>query len=370
MRTWTLPACLLLASIITAVLAMTVGMTARATPAQAGTCTTITTASSTPAAGRAGHPSPAPSTSATAFPAFTTTTATATAAAAGPVSERRYVVRAGDTLAGIAARLGVPGGWPALYAANRDAIGSDPDLIRVGLVLAVPAAGTVPARYTVTAGDTLAGIAARLGVPGGWPALYAANRHAIGPDPDLIRAGLVLTIPATPPPAPPGHTRPAAPVPPRPAPAPVPAPSHPAPAPSRPAAGQHQAARPVTGMLSWLTLTLLAAGLLTLAGLAAEPARTRHRRRPGTTPSTGAGPAPAPAPAPDQPGEAAPPGIVFADHDKLVITRNTRDDSICVLRPAGEDPRAILRVARLILPEPRYGELARQLGLPARWPME
>ena len=50
-------------------------------------------------------------------------------------------------------------------------------------------------RYTVAAGDTLSGIAAGLAVRGGWPALYAANRQAIGPDPDIIRPGTVLTIP-------------------------------------------------------------------------------------------------------------------------------------------------------------------------------
>jgi len=52
-----------------------------------------------------------------------------------------------------------------------------------------------PARYMVVAGDTLAGIAARLAVRGGWPALYAANRKFIGPDPGMIRPGTVLAIP-------------------------------------------------------------------------------------------------------------------------------------------------------------------------------
>jgi len=41
-----------------------------------------------------------------------------------------------------------------------------------------------------------------------------------------------------------------------------------------------------------------------------------------------------------------------------------------VLRPPGEDPRAILRVARLVLPEGQYGELARRLGMPAIGPLE
>jgi hypothetical protein len=65
----------------------------------------------------------------------------------------------------------------------------------------------------------------------------------------------------------------------------------------------------------------------------------------------------------------APARIVVADHDRLVITRNKHDDTICVLRPPGEDPADILRVARLVLPEGHYGTLAEQLGLPASWPM-
>jgi hypothetical protein len=41
-----------------------------------------------------------------------------------------------------------------------------------------------------------------------------------------------------------------------------------------------------------------------------------------------------------------------------------------VLRPPGGDPRAVLRAARLVLPEGAYAELADQLGIPAGWPME
>ena len=59
-----------------------------------------------------------------------------------------YVVQSGDTLSGIAAALGVPGGWPALYAANRRAIGPDPALIRPGTILALPGRAA-PARYAI-----------------------------------------------------------------------------------------------------------------------------------------------------------------------------------------------------------------------------
>ena len=62
--------------------------------------------------------------------------------------------------------------------------------------------------------------------------------------------------------------------------------------------------------------------------------------------------------------------IILVDHDRLVVTRSVRDDTVCVLRPPEADPREILRVARLVLPEDPYGELADHLGLPAGLPME
>src|SRR5690348_10113551 len=129
-----------------------------------------------------------------------------------PRPVKGYVVQPGDTLSGIAARLTVRGGWPALYAANRPRIGPDPDVIRPGTVLVLPGR-KAPARYTVADGDTLSAIAAALAVRGGWPALYAANRRVIGPDPGLIRPGTVLAIPR--PAAPsagsrPGHRAPSA----------------------------------------------------------------------------------------------------------------------------------------------------------------
>lgn len=61
--------------------------------------------------------------------------------------------------------------------------------------------------------------------------------------------------------------------------------------------------------------------------------------------------------------------IVLADHDRLVVTcsRSTGGNTICVLRPAGEDPMAILRAARLVLPEDAYRELAHYLSAPGDW---
>ncbi|MEU6253343.1 transglycosylase family protein [Streptomyces sp. NPDC047043] len=50
--------------------------------------------------------------------------------------------------------------------------------------------------YTVHAGDTLASIADSLDLDGGWRALYAENKKAIGTDPNHIFAGQTLQLPA------------------------------------------------------------------------------------------------------------------------------------------------------------------------------
>ena len=50
--------------------------------------------------------------------------------------------------------------------------------------------------YTVKPGDTLSDIAqAEMGDANRWPELYAANKEAVGPNPDLIHPGLKLEIP-------------------------------------------------------------------------------------------------------------------------------------------------------------------------------
>ncbi|HBY97929.1 MAG: LysM peptidoglycan-binding domain-containing protein [Ardenticatenaceae bacterium] len=81
-------------------------------------------------------------------------------AAAAPAAHTAsfYVVRAGDTLSGIALRFGFT--TAQLAAANRV---SNPNRIFVGQVLILPAHGTVPTRgtYIVQRGDTLSGIALR-----------------------------------------------------------------------------------------------------------------------------------------------------------------------------------------------------------------
>src|SRR5947209_9904305 len=273
--------------------------------------------------------------------ASTLSVAAAPKTVARPVS--RYAVRPGDTLSGIAARFAVRGGWPALYAVNRPRIGPDPDVIRPGTVLVVPGR-IVPARYTVAAGDTLAGIAAALAVPGGWPALYAVNRRVIGSDPNTIRPGTVLAV------------RRAA------APAPGPGPRlHPVPPPSASAGSGHRlppagtGAPAAAGVPRWLKILLLAAGLLILAVLAAGPVLLARRRRQAAVraarPAAGAA------------------HIVVADHDRLVVACRAPGDTVYVLRPPGAGPAEILRVARLVLPEDLYRDLAVQLGVPAGRPV-
>jgi LysM repeat protein len=298
-------------------------------------------------------------------------TAASPAAAKPAAAAARYVVRPGDTLSGIAAALDVRGGWQALYETNRPVIGADPDVIQPGTALVIPSPVT-PARYTVQAGDSLSGIAAGLDVRGGWQALYAANRRVIGPNPDVIHPGTVLVLPGRPSTAPsssrPAGHRQAHPVPPathavRPHPAPSARTSAPAPA----------------GMPQWLRIMLLATGLLIGAAFLAELvlAIARRRRRSVTANAQPENTQPEnamPESAMPETVSPSPPRncrrFVLADYDRLVVTHNQADDTVCVLRPPGEDPRAILRVARLVLPEDPYEELAEQLGVPASWPME
>ena len=379
MRTWTESACVVLAWSILSIILVAVGTKGSVHPAQANTRTAGSTTEVI----------------------LTSTVSVAASPVTAASHAMKYVVRRGDTLSGIAARFAVRGGWPALYAANRRAVGPDPDIIHAGTVL-VLRGRKAPARYTVAAGDTLSGVAAEFAVRGGWPALYAANRRAIGPDPDVIHAGTVLRFPhpAAPAPLAPGwaHRRYHRPVPP----------------PSPPAGHRHhplpvtQGARAAAGMPQWLKIMLLAVGLLVLAAFLAEPVLVVRRRRQQAAvralpPRTAVQPGNAvPEPEPGQavpgprtavsgpcaavsgPGTVGPghhgpgcwrPGperahIVLADYDRLIVTRNVRDDTVYVLRPPGEDPKAILRVARLVLPEGSYGELAKRLGMPAIGPVE
>ncbi|UQX01988.1 LysM peptidoglycan-binding domain-containing protein [Streptomyces sp. RerS4] len=59
-----------------------------------------------------------------------------------------------------------------------------------------PAPAAKKRTYTVKAGDSLSMIARQeLGNEGRWRELYAMNRGVIGSNPDLLRPGMVLTLP-------------------------------------------------------------------------------------------------------------------------------------------------------------------------------
>ena len=100
---------------------------------------------------------------------------------------RTYTVQAGDTLSGIAAKLGVS---PSAISGYRS---GDPNLIYPGEVLKINGGNAAPKpagrTYTVRAGDTLSGIAARYGAT--YQALAAKNGIS---NPDLIYPGQVLKI--------------------------------------------------------------------------------------------------------------------------------------------------------------------------------
>lgn len=89
-------------------------------------------------------------------------------------SGQTYLVHPGDTLSGIAANHGTSVG--VLVALNHIA---NPDRIDAGRTLVLPARAPAtppsPRVYVVQGGDTLGAIAARLGYPGGYPALAARN---------------------------------------------------------------------------------------------------------------------------------------------------------------------------------------------------
>jgi len=113
-----------------------------------------------------------------------------------------YVVKPGDTLSEIAEHFygnGTEPFWRRIYNANRAVIGNDPNLIKPGEVLKIPFPGSLPARYRVKQGDTLSAIALHFygdGTEPSWRKIYDANKAVIGPDPDLIKPGEQLTIPA------------------------------------------------------------------------------------------------------------------------------------------------------------------------------
>ena len=111
------------------------------------------------------------------------------AAAPSSAGSGTYTVRSGDSLFGIARRLGVSSG--SLLAANGLTLNS---VIHPGQRLAIPAAAAPisagSGTYTVRSGDSLFGIARRLGVSSG--SLLAANGLTLN---SVIHPGQRLAIP-------------------------------------------------------------------------------------------------------------------------------------------------------------------------------
>lgn len=102
-------------------------------------------------------------------------------------SGRTYTVQPGDTLSGIAAKLGVAQSQITGFHSG------NPNLIYPGEVLAIGGAAVPPqsagTAYTVQSGDTLSGIAAKFGTT--YQAIAAKNGIA---NPNLIYPGQVLHI--------------------------------------------------------------------------------------------------------------------------------------------------------------------------------
>lgn len=109
-----------------------------------------------------------------------------------------YTVKAGDTLTGIAAReLGDDRRWTEIYLLNRKDI-RDPNRIFPGQVFLMPPkqpTGPIPRLHIVVRGDTLSRIAQRhLGNADRWPEILRLNRDIID-NPDVIIPGQVLHLP-------------------------------------------------------------------------------------------------------------------------------------------------------------------------------
>jgi nucleoid-associated protein YgaU len=132
------------------------------------------------------------------------------------MAETKYKVVGGDSLSSIAQKFyGSADLWKVIYDANRQVIGSDPNLIHPGTELTIPDRGTgggdddgddgddggtgeVLATYTVVQGDTLSDIAQRFYGNGDQEhvrIIFRANKKTIGNDRRVIKPGQVLKIP-------------------------------------------------------------------------------------------------------------------------------------------------------------------------------
>lgn len=113
-----------------------------------------------------------------------------------------YTVKSGDNLWDIAKdRLGSGVKWHQIYDLNKDALGTNPDLIFSGTKIKLPgsdlaSAGTDASKYVVKSGDCLWNIAKdQMHDATKWSDLFKANQDIIGSNPRLIMPGQQLTLP-------------------------------------------------------------------------------------------------------------------------------------------------------------------------------
>ena len=105
-----------------------------------------------------------------------------------PIEEVVYVVKKGDTLSGIASKYGTT--YQKLAEYNNI---ENPNLIYAGQKIVIPttdSSGSIT--YTVQSGDNLSKIAKKYNTT--WQKIYEDNKDVIGNDPNLIKVGQVLNI--------------------------------------------------------------------------------------------------------------------------------------------------------------------------------
>jgi len=168
--------------------------------------------------GTAGLPGGIPTSIGTTSPQEETPTGTSEPAPVAGAAAKQHIVAAGESLSKIAARYYGTGGKEnvdRIYNANKSAIGSDPNKLKVGMKLVIPnvststtlvpvtirTSSTQPATektHTVAAGESLTKIATRYygsASKADIDRIYNANKSVIGSDRNKLRVGIVLTIP-------------------------------------------------------------------------------------------------------------------------------------------------------------------------------